>query len=118
MRSENKLITVTVKNGWITLECSVDWLYQKTLVESAIKKLRRVLGITDKMEVEPTVSPRLRNFFRTKQQKERTLRQKLVSKSTRRSLHSSALKSPEKVRAQLAPNAPMADQGSAKTCWT
>ncbi len=33
----NDRITVTVKNGWITLEGSVDWLYQKTLVESAIK---------------------------------------------------------------------------------
>jgi osmotically-inducible protein OsmY len=53
----NDRITVTVKNGWITLEGSVDWLDQKTLVESAIKKLRRVLGITDKIEVEPTVSP-------------------------------------------------------------
>jgi osmotically-inducible protein OsmY len=58
----NDRITVTVKNGWITLEGSVDWLYQKTLVESAIKKLRRVLGITDKMEVEPTVSPGFGTF--------------------------------------------------------
>ena len=68
----NDRITVTVKNGWITLECSVDWLYQKTLVESAIKKLRRVLGITDKMEVEPTVSPGFGTFSEQSSKKSAT----------------------------------------------
>src|SRR6202047_917913 len=32
-------IKVTVKNGWVTLEGNVDWQYQKTLAESAVKKL-------------------------------------------------------------------------------
>jgi osmotically-inducible protein OsmY len=33
-------IKVTVENGWVTLEGSVDWQYQKTRVESAVKKLK------------------------------------------------------------------------------
>src|SRR6266446_10666242 len=39
-------IKVTVKNGWVTLEGKVDWHYQKLLAESAVKKLRGVLGVT------------------------------------------------------------------------
>ena len=50
-------IKVTVKNGWVTLEGSVDWQYQKTLAESAMKKLRGVLGIFNNIEVKPKVSP-------------------------------------------------------------
>ena len=50
-------IKVTVKNGWVTLEGKVDWQYQKTLAESAVKHLRGVLGITNNIEIEPQVSP-------------------------------------------------------------
>lgn len=50
-------IKVTVKNGWVTLEGKVDWQYQKSLAESAVKHLRGVLGITNNIEVEPHVSP-------------------------------------------------------------
>jgi osmotically-inducible protein OsmY len=50
-------ITVTVKNGWVTLEGKVDLQYQKSLAESAVKHLHGVLGITNNIEVEPHVSP-------------------------------------------------------------
>jgi osmotically-inducible protein OsmY len=50
-------IKVTVKNGWVTLEGNVEWQYQKTLAESAVKKLRGVLGVTNNIEVKPRVSP-------------------------------------------------------------
>jgi osmotically-inducible protein OsmY len=50
-------IKVTVKNGWVTLEGTVDWQYHKTLAESAVKKLKGVLGVTDNIEVKPQVSP-------------------------------------------------------------
>lgn len=50
-------IKVTVRNGWVTLEGKVDWQYQKSLAESAVKHLRGVLGITNNLEVEPHVSP-------------------------------------------------------------
>jgi len=50
-------IKVTVKNAWVTLEGSVEWQYQKTLAESAVKKLKGVLGVTNNIEVKPQVSP-------------------------------------------------------------
>jgi len=50
-------IKVMVKNGWVTLEGSADWQFQKTLAESAVKKLRGVLGVTNNIEVKPRVSP-------------------------------------------------------------
>ena len=52
-------IKVTVKNGWVTLEGSigVQWQYQKILAESAVKKLRGVLGVTNNIEVKPSISP-------------------------------------------------------------
>jgi osmotically-inducible protein OsmY len=50
-------INVTVKNGWVTLEGTVDWRYQKELAESAIKKLKGVLGLTNDIELKPRLSP-------------------------------------------------------------
>ena len=50
-------IKVTVNNGWVKLEGTVDWQYQKILAESAVKHLRGVLGITNNIEVKPKVSP-------------------------------------------------------------
>jgi osmotically-inducible protein OsmY len=50
-------IKLTVKNGWVTLEGKVDWHYQKLLAESAVKKLRGVLGVTNQIEVKPQVTP-------------------------------------------------------------
>src|SRR5258706_11197949 len=49
-------IQVTVKNGWVTLEGTVEWQYQKTLSESAVKKLKGVVGVTNTIEVKPHVS--------------------------------------------------------------
>jgi osmotically-inducible protein OsmY len=53
-------IKVTVKHGWVTLEGSVDWQYQKTLAESSVKKLRGVIGVTNSIEVRPSRRPRSR----------------------------------------------------------
>jgi osmotically-inducible protein OsmY len=50
-------IKVTVKSGWLTLEGTVDWHYQKAAAESAVKKLKGVLGITNNIAVKPRVSP-------------------------------------------------------------
>jgi osmotically-inducible protein OsmY len=50
-------IKVTVRNGWVTLEGSSDWQYQKSLAESAVKKLQGVVGVTNNIEVKPRVSP-------------------------------------------------------------
>jgi osmotically-inducible protein OsmY len=50
-------IKATVKNGWVTLEGTVDWQYQKTLADSAVKKLKGVVGVTNNIQVKPNVSP-------------------------------------------------------------
>jgi len=51
-------ITATVKEGWVTLEGTVDWEYQKSLAKSAVKKLKGVTGVTNKIEVKPQVTPK------------------------------------------------------------
>jgi osmotically-inducible protein OsmY len=50
-------IKVSVKDGWVTLEGTVDWQYQKSLAESAVKKLKGVIGVTNNIQVKPSVSP-------------------------------------------------------------
>jgi osmotically-inducible protein OsmY len=50
-------IKATVRNGWVTLDGTVDWQYQKLLAESAVKKIRGVIGVTNNIEVKPAVSP-------------------------------------------------------------
>ena len=50
-------IKVTVRSGWVTLEGSVEWQFQRAMAEAAVKKLRGVLGVTDNIEVKPQVSP-------------------------------------------------------------
>jgi osmotically-inducible protein OsmY len=50
-------IKVTVRHGWVTLEGTVNWQYQKAIAESAVKKLKGVLGVTNNIEIKPAVSP-------------------------------------------------------------
>jgi osmotically-inducible protein OsmY len=49
-------IKVTVKDGWVTLEGTVDWEFQKILAKSAVKKLKGVTGVTNKLQVTPKAS--------------------------------------------------------------
>src|SRR5258706_7261772 len=46
-------IKVTVRNGVVTLEGSVDWQYQKILAESAVKKLKGVIAVRNEIGVKP-----------------------------------------------------------------
>ena len=50
-------IKVTVEKGWVTLEGAVEWQYQKSLAESAVKKLRGVVGVTNNITLKPQVTP-------------------------------------------------------------
>ncbi len=50
-------ITATVKRGWVTLEGDVKWQFQKRLAESAVKKLKGVLGVNNNIEIRTKVSP-------------------------------------------------------------
>lgn len=51
-------IKATVRSGWVTIEGRVDWQYQKVLAEASVKKIRGVVGVTNKIEVKPDVSPK------------------------------------------------------------
>jgi osmotically-inducible protein OsmY len=50
-------IKITVKNGWVTLEGTVRWHFQKKLAESAVKKLKGVISITNSIQVNGQVAP-------------------------------------------------------------
>lgn len=49
-------IKVLVENGWITLEGSVDWYFQKAAAERAVRYLTGVKGLTNMINVKPKVS--------------------------------------------------------------
>jgi osmotically-inducible protein OsmY len=48
---------VVVKNGWVTLEGSVEWEYQRKRAEAAARKVRSVRGITNLVTLKPQVAP-------------------------------------------------------------
>src|SRR3978361_68923 len=50
-------IKVIVKDGWITLEGAVEWQYQKTTAENAVRKVKGVKGVTNLVSVKPKVEP-------------------------------------------------------------
>lgn len=50
-------LTTKVESGWITLMGEVDWNYQKTAAERAVRYLGGVRGISNLIEVKPKVTP-------------------------------------------------------------
>lgn len=48
-------IQVVVRDGWVTLTGSVDWYYQKKQAEEDIRKLSGVRGVTNTVEIKPSV---------------------------------------------------------------
>ena len=50
-------IKVIVKDGWLTLEGTAEWQYQKTSAETAVRKVKGVKGITNVITVKPKVQP-------------------------------------------------------------
>jgi osmotically-inducible protein OsmY len=49
-------ITVRVEKGWVTLEGSVDWHYQRMACESAVRKLTGVVGVSNLIAVKPPIA--------------------------------------------------------------
>jgi osmotically-inducible protein OsmY len=49
-------IKVTVSKGWITLEGTVEWNYQRVAAENAVRHLIGVKGVSNLIEVKPQVS--------------------------------------------------------------
>jgi osmotically-inducible protein OsmY len=50
-------IKIVVKNGWVTLDGSLEWNYQRVDAEDTARDLRGVLGVTNLIKVSPRVSP-------------------------------------------------------------
>ena len=50
-------IRVAVSKGWVTLEGTVDWQYQKQAAERAVRGLTGVRGVSNLIEVKPHARP-------------------------------------------------------------
>ena len=62
-------VKVTVSKGWVTLEGEVEWQYQKTAADNAVRYQTGVKGVTNLISVKPRVSPseikaKIENAFR------------------------------------------------------
>jgi osmotically-inducible protein OsmY len=50
-------IKVVAKNGWLTLEGSVEWNYTRQRAEGAVKRIRGVKGVTNSIALKPKAAP-------------------------------------------------------------
>ena len=50
-------IGTTVRDGYVTLNGSVEWMFQKLAAEKAVKYLRGVRGVFNHIDIKPRVSP-------------------------------------------------------------
>jgi osmotically-inducible protein OsmY len=50
-------IKVVVKNGWVTLEGTVEWQYQRTTAETAVRRIKGVKGVTNAILLKPRAEP-------------------------------------------------------------
>lgn len=50
-------VEVKVEDGWVTLEGNVEWNFQRSKAEGAVRFLAGVRGVTNMLKVEPHVSP-------------------------------------------------------------
>ena len=52
-----KQVKVVVEHGWITLEGTVDFRFQRDAAEMAVTHLRGVRGVSNLLSVQPQISP-------------------------------------------------------------
>jgi osmotically-inducible protein OsmY len=48
-------IQVIVKNGWVTLEGEVEWNYQRQRAENALRRIKGVKGVINRVQLKPQV---------------------------------------------------------------
>jgi osmotically-inducible protein OsmY len=53
--SEN--IKIVVKSGWVTLEGTVEWQYQRSTAETAVRRIKGVKGVTNVILLKPRAEP-------------------------------------------------------------
>ncbi len=52
----SQFIKVTVRDGWLTLEGSFEWNYQRQRAENAVRSVRGVVGVTNDILLKPRVT--------------------------------------------------------------
>lgn len=52
-----KRIRAVVEDGWVTLKGEVEWLYQKSSAETAVRHLIGVRGVINEVTIRPRVMP-------------------------------------------------------------
>jgi osmotically-inducible protein OsmY len=50
-------IKVVVKNGWVTLEGKVEWQYQRSTAENAVRRIKGVKGVSNLIQLKPRAEP-------------------------------------------------------------
>ena len=50
-------IKIVVKNGWITLEGQVEWQYQRSTAENAVRRIKGVKGVNNTIQLKPHAEP-------------------------------------------------------------
>ena len=50
-------IKVIVKDGWLSLEGSAEWNYQRTRAEEAVRRIKGIKGVSNLIELKPRVAP-------------------------------------------------------------
>jgi osmotically-inducible protein OsmY len=50
-------VDVTVSKGWVTLEGTVEWDYQRRAAERVVRSISGVRGVTNLINVQPRVTP-------------------------------------------------------------
>ena len=50
-------IKIVVKNGWITLEGEVEWQYQRSTAEQAVRRIKGVKGVSNTIKLKPQARP-------------------------------------------------------------
>jgi osmotically-inducible protein OsmY len=50
-------IKAVVKNGWVTLEGQVEWQYQKSTAENAVRAIKGVKGVINTIHLKPQAEP-------------------------------------------------------------
>ena len=52
----NEKIQAKVENGWVTLEGTVDWQYQRNAAERAVRYLGGIKGVANQIAIAPSMS--------------------------------------------------------------
>lgn len=50
-------LRVKVEKGWVTLNGELDWDYQRSAAEKAVRQLTGVVGVTNHIKLRPVVTP-------------------------------------------------------------